>query len=122
MDNKDIISKSKFAKCGDHYHGWVVRCVCVYTWGHKQWPTKVIVLQEAQVADIFPHGDLLYSALVQGELLSNIYVTIWRRKQTKVLEMSQTVAYDVIIKPPCQPITETQYTCIVNKWINKYCN
>ena len=26
--------------------------------------TKVIILQEAEIANIFPHGDLLYSALV----------------------------------------------------------
>lgn len=38
--------------------------------------TKVIVLQEAEVANVFPHGDFFYSALVQGELLGNIYVTV----------------------------------------------
>lgn len=37
--------------------------------------TKIIVLQEVEVANILPHGDLLYSALVQGKLLGHIYVT-----------------------------------------------
>ncbi len=46
---------------------WVLLVYC---------PTKVIVLQEAEVANIFPHCDLFYSALVQGELLGNIYVTV----------------------------------------------
>lgn len=41
-----------------------------------QCPTKVIVLQETEVANIFPHGDLFYSALVQGELLGHVYVTV----------------------------------------------
>lgn len=47
----------------------------------EECPTKVIVLQEAEVANIFPHGDLFYSALVQGELLGHIYVTEEEKKR-----------------------------------------
>lgn len=42
-------------------------------WQHR---TKVIVLHEAEVPHLLPHGDLLHSALVQGELLGYIYVTV----------------------------------------------
>ena len=46
-------------------------------WCVKRCPglTKVIVLHKAEVAYIFPHCNLLNSALVQGELLGHIDVT-----------------------------------------------
>lgn len=40
-----------------------------------QCPTEVIVLQEAEVSNVFPHRDLLYSALVEGKLLGHVNVT-----------------------------------------------
>lgn len=36
--------------------------------------TEVILLQQAQVAHLLPHGDLFHSTLVQCELLSDVNV------------------------------------------------
>lgn len=38
-------------------------------------PTEVVVLQQVEVAHLLSHGDLLHSALVQVELLSNVNIT-----------------------------------------------
>lgn len=47
-------------------------------------PTKVIVLQQVEVAHLFSHGDLLHSALVQVELLGDVDVAV-RNTQLFVL-------------------------------------
>lgn len=41
----------------------------------QKMPTKVIVLQQIEIAHLLSHGDLLHSALVQVKLLSHIYIT-----------------------------------------------
>lgn len=70
---------------------WKVRMCIVYPYISR--PTKVIVLQEAEVANIFSHGDLFYSALVQGELLGHIYVTVWNNREKKRHQGSETEPY-----------------------------
>lgn len=43
--------------------------------------TKIVVLQEVEIANIFPHGDLLHSALVESELLGHVNVTVQKTKK-----------------------------------------
>lgn len=45
-------------------------------------PTEVIVLQQVEVAHLLSHGDLLHSALVQVELLSNVNITVQNKPQS----------------------------------------
>lgn len=43
--------------------------------------TKVVVVHQAYVPHLLPHGDLLYSTLVQRELLCYIYIAGGKRNR-----------------------------------------
>lgn len=53
------------------WHYWTKACTL-----RRKKPTEVIVLQQVEVAHLLSHGDLLHSALVQVELLSNVNIAV----------------------------------------------
>lgn len=47
--------------------------------------TKVIVLQQVEVAHLLPHGDLLHSALVQVKLLRNVNIAATQQNRQSII-------------------------------------
>ena len=56
--------------------------------------TKVIVLQQVEVAHLLSHGDFFHSALVQVELLSHVNVTVRETHDT----ISSVFIYSAVLR------------------------
>ena len=65
----------KYKAVAVHGVSWCLRRYQIKASIRRRQLTKVVVLQQVEVAHLLSHGDLLHPALVQVELLSHVNVT-----------------------------------------------